>query len=188
MLQYKIPQNVQVEDKIVAFLTLRQLIICGLGGGIAYLLYITLQPNYYFEVWLPPVAIISLLTIAIAFVKINNNTFTKWVLLLIEFLANPRKRMWNKEPSTTLLFKFLGSSKSSSSKQKAQKKNEQAAKEADEQEVLKNLSNLSALAEKVDHNPFAQESKKAEAAASQEEAARRQKLEAIIQEQKQSPK
>lgn len=31
-MQYKIPQNVQIEDKIVGPLTLKQLIICGVGG------------------------------------------------------------------------------------------------------------------------------------------------------------
>ena len=37
----KIPQNVYVEDRIIGPITLRHLIICGLGGGISYALYST---------------------------------------------------------------------------------------------------------------------------------------------------
>ena len=36
-MQYKIPQNVQIEDKIVGPLTLKQLGILGFGGATAYL-------------------------------------------------------------------------------------------------------------------------------------------------------
>ena len=37
----KIPQNIYVEDRIIGPVTLKQLIITGLGMGISYVLYAT---------------------------------------------------------------------------------------------------------------------------------------------------
>lgn len=93
-LQYKIPQNVQVEDKIVGPLTLKQLIVLGVGGGFTYVIYTVLASKYYWEVWLIPTAIPGLLTLAVTFLKINGIPFWKWCLLMLEFLFNPKKRIF----------------------------------------------------------------------------------------------
>ena len=75
-------------------MTFKQFIICGGGGGIAYAIYVSLSAIYYWEVWLLPVAFVSLLTLAIAFVKIHEIPFYKYILLLIEFYILPKKRIW----------------------------------------------------------------------------------------------
>lgn len=93
-MQYKIPQNVRIEDKIVGPLTMKQLIILGLGGGLAYVTYVFLAKRYFIEVWLPPTAVIALVTLAFAFVRINGNSFSKWLLLLLEYMLNKRKRTY----------------------------------------------------------------------------------------------
>lgn len=146
VLQYKIPQNVQVEDRITSFLTIRQLIICAIGGGIAYVFYITLSPNYYAEVWLPPVLFFSVLTIAVAFIKINDIPFTKWALLLTEFMMVPRRRVWDKTVTANLLFSFIGSRAGAPQEQSATQKNAVAQ--------TKDLSALEAIASQIDRNPF----------------------------------
>ncbi len=91
-MQYKIPQNVQIEDKIVGPLTLKQLIILGVGGGITYAIYTYLASRYFIEIWiwfvLPP----GLFTLAFAFLKINGIPFLKWIMLTVEHFYNPRKR------------------------------------------------------------------------------------------------
>ena len=152
MLQYKIPQNVQIEDKITSFMTIRQLIICALGGGFAYVLYISLSPVYYAEIWLPPVAFISLLTIAIAFIKINDIRFSKWFLLLMEFMMRPRVRIWDKRAGNELLYSFVTA-------KKVDKKEE----EKKENLPQKNLSALDELSNRLDTNPFETINKKKEA-------------------------
>jgi len=91
-MQYKIPQNVQIEDKIVGPLTLRQLIYLAVGGGIAYVIYTILATKYYIEIWGIFVIPIVLLTLAITFVKIKGIPFAKWILLIIEYYKNPRTR------------------------------------------------------------------------------------------------
>lgn len=95
-MQAKVPQNVQMADRIVGPLTLRHLIIVGAGGGLAYLIYVILAKQYFWEVWLPPVAIIVIITLLIAFVKIYNLTFGKFAILFLEHLMVPRKRTWMK--------------------------------------------------------------------------------------------
>ena len=93
-MQYKIPQDVQIEDKIVGPLTLKQLIILGIGGGFTYAIYTILAKQYYIEVWLLPTAIPGLLTLAITFLKIGGIPFGKWVLLMIEYFVKPKKRVF----------------------------------------------------------------------------------------------
>lgn len=95
-MQFKIPQDVQRPDKIVGPLTLKQLIIVTIGGGISYVLYSILSKQYFLEVWLPPVLFILLFTAAIAFLKIHDIPFTKFVLLYIEYKMRPQQRTWQK--------------------------------------------------------------------------------------------
>jgi hypothetical protein len=104
-MQFKIPQNVQMEDKIVGPLTLKHMIILGAGGGLAYFVYIILSRAYFWEIWLPPVAIIVILTIVIAFVKVYNLSFGKFILLFIEYNLLPRKRKWMKSSGEVFLKK-----------------------------------------------------------------------------------
>lgn len=92
-MQYKIPKNVGIEDKLFFFLTLRQLIICGVGGTICYVLYVMFNQLGVIT-WLIPSVFISLLTCLIAFFQFNNMTFTRIVLRLIEFNTLPIKRVF----------------------------------------------------------------------------------------------
>jgi len=101
-MQAKVPQNVQMADKIVGPLTLRHMIILGAGGGLAYLIYTILATRYFWEVWVPPVAIITILTLLIAFVKIYNVSFGKFLILFLEHQLVPRKRTWIKASGEVL--------------------------------------------------------------------------------------
>lgn len=93
-MQYKIPQNVQIEDKIVGPLTLKQLITLGVGGGISYAIQVILARHYYITVWILPTAIPALLTLAITFLKIGGIPFGKWVFLMIEYFLKPKQRFF----------------------------------------------------------------------------------------------
>ncbi len=93
-MQFKVPQDVQREDQIIGPLTLRQLIIVAVGGGMAYMIYVQLSKTYYTEVWLPPVFIISALTVALAFLKIHGLPFHEFLMHFIEYKFLPKKRIW----------------------------------------------------------------------------------------------
>ena len=93
-MQYKVPQDVQREDTIIGPLTLKQLGILGVGGGIAYAIYMLLAKSYAMVIWLPPVAIVTLITLAVAFLKIHSLDFITFLMAYIEFNFLPKKRIW----------------------------------------------------------------------------------------------
>lgn len=96
MLQYKIPQNVGIEDKIVGPFSLRQLIILAIGGGISYVAFAISSKFYelnileYILIVLP-----ALFSLAMAMLRIHNVSFGKYLLLLMEFAIKPKKRIWD---------------------------------------------------------------------------------------------
>lgn len=96
MLRFKIPQDVQRADRILGPLTLKQLIILAGGGGFAYIIYIILAKAYFWEVWLWPVGLISIITLGFAFLKIQGLSLFKFFIYFTQFLFIPRNRVWNK--------------------------------------------------------------------------------------------
>lgn len=138
-MQFKIPQDVQREDKIVGPLTLKQLLICMFGGGIAYGLYVSLAKVYFLEVWLPPVLIVSLFTAAVAFVRINDVSFTQFVFLFMEHNFLPKQRTWQKVDGDPMLIVM-----NEPEQKKEEKKKEDAPK--------KSIKNLSEITKILDQN------------------------------------
>lgn len=102
-MQFKVPQDVLRPDKIVGFLTLRQLIIVAIGAGIDYSLYLVLSKQYVLEIWLIPVVFIGLITSAFAFLKFHDILFEKLVLIFIEYKFKPRARIWQKMRGDVLI-------------------------------------------------------------------------------------
>ena len=93
-MQFKVPQNVQREDKIVGPLTLKQLIICGIGFAVAYGIYVSLAKYYIWVTWILPVGIVAIVTMAFAFARPLDLSFSKFIMRWIEFTVQPRKRFW----------------------------------------------------------------------------------------------
>jgi len=91
-MHYKIPQNLDIEDKIVGPLTMRGLIIAAVGGGISYWSYMKLDD----DTWPVIVVPVTLITVAVIFVKIQNMTFLEWLSALMLLLLKPQKRIWQK--------------------------------------------------------------------------------------------
>lgn len=93
----KIPQNVYVEDRIFGPITLRQIILTGIGGGISYAMW-ALFNQAYGSVPLPVMAIVLIpviVSIIFGFVKINDLSMARVILLLIERMSNPNVRTWS---------------------------------------------------------------------------------------------
>ncbi len=105
-MQFKVPQDVQREDTIIGPLTLRHMGILMVGGGIAYALYLSLSKTYFIEIWLPPVAIISVLTLAFAFLKIHDLPFHQYILHYLEFALLGKKRFWIQGSGTPFISPF----------------------------------------------------------------------------------
>ncbi len=96
-MQFKIPQDVQREDHIVGPLTMRQLIICGIGFSIAYGLFSIIGRDYHWISALIPVIPIVLIVVIFAFVKPLDMNFEKYLLYALEYyIILPKKRYWLK--------------------------------------------------------------------------------------------
>lgn len=92
----KIPQNVQIEDRIIGPVTLRQLIITIVGCGISYVLWSGLEKAFgtvsvvvTIIAWIP-----ALIFLAFAFVKIYDVSLLRMIILLIERGIKPQTRVW----------------------------------------------------------------------------------------------
>lgn len=92
MAQFKVPQNVQRVDTIIGPLTMVQLIVAVAGGGLAYVVYLSLQSpvNIILSI------IISAITAGFALIHIQDLSFGKYLTVMILYLLKPRLRVWEK--------------------------------------------------------------------------------------------
>lgn len=98
MLQFTVPQFIDVEDKIFGPITVRQFVIMLVTALLIALGY------RLFDFSLFIVAGLLLFTIGttFAFVKINGTPFHFFVLNLIQTLKKPRLRIWRKDDTLTV--------------------------------------------------------------------------------------
>ncbi len=93
--QYKVPQNVEAEDKIIGPLTFKQFIYALVGvfwGLLSFAFLHTLIP-VMLVVGIPPTGLFLLL----AFFNRDGQNFEQLLLALVNFTVNPRRRLWNKD-------------------------------------------------------------------------------------------
>lgn len=104
--QYIVPQFIDVEDKILGPLAVRQFIIIIVGAGLivgAYQLVYKLANQL--TVFLFSAFGIFVGIIAFAFVKVNGRPFHQFVLNVLQSLKNPRMRLWNNEAGERLAYR-----------------------------------------------------------------------------------
>lgn len=94
--QYKVPQNVESEDKIIGALTLKQFLYTVAGVVIGAVSFLTMRktPVVMLIVGLPPTALFLLLGLY----QRQDQPFEALFLSLVGFMTKPRKRIWTKEP------------------------------------------------------------------------------------------
>lgn len=93
-MQYKIPVQVENEDKIFLNLSLRQLAILMVWLWIAYYLFKWLEKNVGWTVALFPSWVIAFITITVALFKNSEMTFLPFILNLIRLQLNTGTRVW----------------------------------------------------------------------------------------------
>jgi hypothetical protein len=94
-MQYKIPIQIENEDPIVLGLSMRQLTIMMMWGGIAYTIFKSLEPNLgakFALIFAIPFVVIGVI---IALIKVAEMTFLPFVLNLFRLTLNARERKWS---------------------------------------------------------------------------------------------
>lgn len=92
-MQFSVPQFVDVEDKIIGPLTLKQFLVLLFGGAIIFLLNRIILNLFFFILVSLPFAGLSLI---IAFGKFNGRTISELILSGIGFVSEPRSFIFRK--------------------------------------------------------------------------------------------
>jgi len=95
-MQYKIPVQIENEDPIILWLSLRQLAIIMIWWSISYSLFNSLVKSLWTEIALIPSLIIMWITLLIALFRYSEMTFVPFVLSFIRFKSNIEERRWIK--------------------------------------------------------------------------------------------
>lgn len=95
MPRFKVPQNLDMEDRIIGHLTLSQFGYLALGGMIAYFFLIKLPGLFGMLLAIP----IGILSFALAVVRVQDQPLPKFLSSLIQYVLSPRNRSWKHDPS-----------------------------------------------------------------------------------------
>ncbi len=99
-MQFKVPQNIDMADRIVGPLTLIQFLYLLVGGIIVYALFSTIAPINP-TLFLALAAPITLFSLALAFLKIQDQPFPKFVAAFFVYVRRPKARVWFKDGRST---------------------------------------------------------------------------------------
>lgn len=102
-MQYTVPQFIDNEDKIIAFITVRQFLIMIVSAILMAVCYALLRFAYF----VGASVFIALLTGILAFVKVNGRPFHFFLISYIERLKKPNVRVWNKELTDSELRMYI---------------------------------------------------------------------------------
>jgi len=92
-MQFLVPQNIDLEDKVIGPLTLRQFIYLLVGGMIDYVWYVIFPVSVFLVLGLFTTAI----ALAFAFAKVQDQPFPKFIQSFLLFLFKPKIRVWQKD-------------------------------------------------------------------------------------------
>ena len=92
-MQFQVPQNIDLEDKIVGPLTLIQFLYVLAGGLINYLLLIFIGMKIIFWILAIPIGLFAL---ALAFLKIQDQPLSSFVKAGLIYFSRPRMRYWQR--------------------------------------------------------------------------------------------
>lgn len=129
----QVPQFINLESKIVGPLTLRQFLFIAGGGFLIFVLQYVLQT----WLWIIVSIFIALFSIALAFVKINEQPLHKVLINALKFYISPRLYTWKRPQKTKKIFeekKPIPPEEKPSQKRLTVEELEQIAKELEEKE------------------------------------------------------
>lgn len=92
-MQFQVPQFIEVEDKVVGPLTIKQFVYLAGGAGLSGTLYILVKPFFLAVILMAPIIALS---VALAFLKINNKPFIATVEAAFFFSLNKKLYIWKK--------------------------------------------------------------------------------------------
>jgi len=92
-MQFQVPQFIELEDKIVGPLTLKQFFFVAGAGFSSFLLFFVFQT----WLWLIFTAVLGTLGVSFAFIKFNGRSMLITILAALKYFWQPRFYLWHKE-------------------------------------------------------------------------------------------
>lgn len=92
-MQFKVPQHIEMEDKIIGPLTMKQFVYLLVGGMIFYATIKSYNTSLIIFVGIP----IALLALCLAFIKVQDRPFSHFLFSLALYVAKPKQRIWRKD-------------------------------------------------------------------------------------------
>ncbi len=85
-MQYQVPQFINLEDRIIGPLTLKQFLYLAFAGALLFVFWFL----FAFYIWIIIALPIAALAAAFAFLKINDRPFVYFFLAFIKYFTNPK--------------------------------------------------------------------------------------------------
>ncbi|MFA5888727.1 MAG: PrgI family protein [Candidatus Paceibacterota bacterium] len=95
-MRYQVPQFIEIEDKIIGPLTIKQFTYIVGGAGMVFIFY-TFLPIY---IAILLIAVVVPLSLALAFYKINNKPFIDFLESAFIYYTKQNLYIWKKEPKS----------------------------------------------------------------------------------------
>jgi len=93
MQQFTVPQFIDVEDKIIGPITVRQFIIIIIAGLFLFVEYKLSDFAFFIAVAVPTVTVFG----TIAFAKVNGMPFHYFILNVVQTFKKPKLRVWSRQ-------------------------------------------------------------------------------------------
>ncbi len=92
-MQFKVPQFIDIEDKIVGPLTLKQFLYLLAGVGFLAVLWFYLKLTLFIIIAIP----VAILVLGLAFYKVNGRPLVYLLGSLTKYLTKPKLYLWRKD-------------------------------------------------------------------------------------------
>lgn len=105
-MQFRVPQNITMEDRIIGTLTAIQFGILVIGGGFSFFIFTSTSIPSPFNVILG--GLLAVITVVLAIGKFNDQPMYRFFRYMIAYIFTPKTRVWHKGGVEPILVKPSG--------------------------------------------------------------------------------
>ena len=98
-MQFQIPQFIEMENKIVGPLTMKQFLYLAAAGGVSFMTFFLFQT----WLWFMTTAIFVAIAAALAFIRYNGQPLPKIIFYAFGFFWKPKLYIWKREAEERIL-------------------------------------------------------------------------------------
>ncbi len=93
-MQYQVPQFIELEDRIIGPLTLKQFLYLAFAGALLFVFWFL----FAFYIWIIVALPIAAMAVVFAFLKINDRPFVYFFLAFIKYFTKPKLYIFSSAP------------------------------------------------------------------------------------------